>query len=62
MENRDLGDGLGTMFSGFRQFGPLSGGLRKPVVSHHAQIYGPVHGVTTHENSATMNQYGYDLA
>jgi hypothetical protein len=33
----------------------------KPVVSHHIQIYGLVHGVTTHESSATMSLYGYDL-
>jgi hypothetical protein len=32
MKNRDLGDGFGTMFGGFRQFGALSGGLWKPVV------------------------------
>jgi hypothetical protein len=28
---------------------------------HHTQIYGPVHGATTHENSATMSLYGYGL-
>jgi hypothetical protein len=50
------------MFNGLRQFGALSGGLRKPVVSHDAQILGLVHGATTHENSATMSLYGYDLA
>jgi hypothetical protein len=27
----------------------------KPTVSYHTQIYGPVHGVTTHENSTTMS-------
>jgi hypothetical protein len=27
-----------TMFGGFRRFKALSGGLRKSVVSHHAQI------------------------
>jgi hypothetical protein len=32
------GDGFRTVFDGFRQFGALSGGLRKHVVSHHAQI------------------------
>jgi hypothetical protein len=31
-KNRDLGDGFGTAFGGFRQFGALSGGLRKLVV------------------------------
>jgi hypothetical protein len=31
-KNRDLGDGFGAAFGGFRQFGALSGGLRKPVV------------------------------
>jgi hypothetical protein len=56
------GDEFGTMFHGFRQFGALSSGLQKPVVSHHTQIYGLVHGVTTHDNSATMSLYGYDLA
>jgi hypothetical protein len=30
--------------------------------SHRTQIYGPVHGATTHENSATMSLYGYGLA
>jgi hypothetical protein len=29
-------------------------------VSHQTQIYGPVHGATTHENSTTMSLYGYD--
>jgi hypothetical protein len=29
--------------------------------SHHAQIKGPVCGAATHENSATMILYGYDL-
>ena len=29
---------------------------------HHTQIYGPVHGATTHENSTTMSLYGYGLA
>jgi hypothetical protein len=38
MENRIGGDGFGTVFGGLRQFRALSGGLRKPVVSHHAQI------------------------
>jgi hypothetical protein len=32
------GDGFRTMLGGFRQFGALSDGLWKPVVSHHAQI------------------------
>jgi hypothetical protein len=32
VKNRDLGDMFGTAFGGFRQFGALSGGLRKPVV------------------------------
>jgi hypothetical protein len=40
----------------------LSEGLQKAVVSHRTQIYGPVHGATTHENSATMSLYGYGLA
>jgi hypothetical protein len=26
---------------------------------HHTQIYGPVHGATTHKNSTTMSLYGY---
>jgi hypothetical protein len=47
------------MFGGFRQFEALSGGLWKPVVSHHTQIYGPIHGATTHKNSTTMSLYGY---
>jgi hypothetical protein len=34
----------------------------KPVVSYHSQIYGLVHGVTTHEDSTTMSLYGYGLA
>jgi hypothetical protein len=49
------------MFGGLQQFRALSSGLRKPVVSHHGQIYGPVHGAITHENSATMSLYRYDL-
>jgi hypothetical protein len=32
------GNGLRTVFGGFRWFGALFGGLWKPVVSHHAQI------------------------
>jgi hypothetical protein len=32
------------------------------VASYHTQIYGPVHGATTHENSTTMSLYGYGLA
>jgi hypothetical protein len=32
VENRIWGDGFGTTFGGFQQFGALSGGLRKPVV------------------------------
>jgi hypothetical protein len=31
------------------------------VVAHHAQIKGPVHGTTTHDNSETMSLYGYGL-
>jgi hypothetical protein len=34
----------------------------KHVVSYHTQMYGPVHRVTTHENSTTMSLYGYGLA
>jgi hypothetical protein len=34
----------------------------KHVVSYHTQIYGPIYGATTHENSATMSLYRYDLA
>jgi hypothetical protein len=34
----------------------------KSVVSYHTQILGPVHGVTTHENSPTKSLYGYGLA
>jgi hypothetical protein len=34
----------------------------KPIVHYHTHIYGPVHGVTTHENSTTISLYGYDLA
>jgi hypothetical protein len=37
-------------------------GTPKACGSHHAQIYGPVRGVATHENSVTMNLYGYGLA
>jgi hypothetical protein len=50
------------VFAKLRQFGDLSGELRKPVVSQHAQIPGPVRGVTNHENSANMSLYGYNLA
>jgi hypothetical protein len=32
LEIRIWGDGFGNAFSGFRQFGALSGGLWKPVV------------------------------
>jgi hypothetical protein len=32
VENRIWGDGFGTVFGGFRQFGALSGGLWKPAV------------------------------
>jgi hypothetical protein len=34
----------------------------KPVDIYHTQIYGPVHGATTHENSTTTSLYGYGLA
>jgi hypothetical protein len=30
--------------------------------SYHTQIQGPVHGVTTHENSTTMSLYVYGLS
>jgi hypothetical protein len=60
-ENRICGDGFGTAFGGFRQFGAMSGGLRKACGRHHTQIEGPVHGATTHENSITMSLYGYGL-
>jgi hypothetical protein len=60
-ENRDLGRWDGTVFGGLRQFGALPGCLGEPVVSHHAQIWGLVHGAATHENSATMSLYGYGL-
>jgi hypothetical protein len=33
----------------------------QPVVSYHTPISGPIHGVTTHENSTTMSIYGYGL-
>jgi hypothetical protein len=32
VKNRDLGDGFGTAFGGFRQFRVVSGGLQKSVV------------------------------
>jgi hypothetical protein len=32
LEIRIWGDGFGTAFGGLRQFGALSGGLRKPMV------------------------------
>jgi hypothetical protein len=32
MENRDLGDGFGTVFNGLLQFGAVSGRLQKLVV------------------------------
>jgi hypothetical protein len=32
MENRIWGDGFGTAFDGFRQFGAVSGGLQKVVI------------------------------
>jgi hypothetical protein len=38
MENRIWGDGFGTAFGGFRQFGAMSGGLRKACGRHHTQI------------------------
>jgi hypothetical protein len=34
----------------------------KACASHHPQIYGPVHGATTHENSTTMSLRVYGLA
>jgi hypothetical protein len=40
------GYGNGTVFGGFQQFGALSSGLQKPIVSHRTQIYGPVRGAT----------------
>jgi hypothetical protein len=61
VKNMDLGNRFRTVFGGVRQFRALSAGLQKPVVTHHAQIYGLVHGATTHENSTTMSLYGYDL-
>jgi hypothetical protein len=38
VENRIWGDGFGTAFGGFRQFGAMSGGLRKAFGRHHTQI------------------------
>jgi hypothetical protein len=60
-ENRIWGDGFGTTLGGFRQFGAMSGGLRKACGRHHTQIYGLIHGATTHENSTTMSLYGYGM-
>jgi hypothetical protein len=55
--------GMGTMSSGCsRQFGAVSSCSRQSLDCYHTQILGLIHGATTHENSATMSLYGYDLA
>jgi hypothetical protein len=53
---------MGTLSRCSRQFGAMSGCSRQSLVYYHTQIQGPVHGATTHENSATMSLYGYGLA
>jgi hypothetical protein len=53
---------MGTVSGCNRQFGTVSGCSLQSLVCYHTQIEGPVHGATTHENSATMSLYGYDLA
>jgi hypothetical protein len=53
---------MGTVSGCSRKFGVVSGGSQQSLVCYHTQIKGPVHGVITHENSATMSLYGYDLA
>jgi hypothetical protein len=53
---------LGTVSGWSRKFGDMSGWSQQPLVCHHTQIKGPVHGATTHEKSTTMSLYGYGLA
>jgi hypothetical protein len=53
---------MATVSGCSRQFGAVSGCSRRPLACYHIQIYGPVHGVTTHKISATMSLYGYGLA
>jgi hypothetical protein len=62
MENRIWGDRNGTAWCDANSSRLCPVRCWKPVVSYHAQISGPVHGVTTHENSTTMSLYGYGLA
>jgi hypothetical protein len=58
VENRIWGDGNGTCWcdADGSRLCPVQ--CQKPVASYHTQMYGPVHGVTTHENSKTMSLYG----
>jgi hypothetical protein len=53
---------LRTVSGWSRQFEAMSGWSQQPLFCYHTQIYGPIHGVTTHENSIIMSLYGYDLA
>jgi hypothetical protein len=53
---------MGTVSGWSWQIGVVSGWSRQPLVCYHTQIYGPVHGATTHENSTTMSLYGYNRA
>jgi hypothetical protein len=62
MENRIWGDGNGTGWCDANSSRLCPVRCWKPVVSYHTQIYGPVHGATTHENSTAMSLYWYGLA
>jgi hypothetical protein len=62
VENRIWGDGNGICWCDANGSGLCPVRCWKPVDSYHTQIYGPVHGATTHENSITMSLYGYGLA
>jgi hypothetical protein len=54
--------GIGTVSGWSQQFEAMFGSSWQPLVCYHIQIYGPVHGTTTHKNSTTMSLYGYGLA
>jgi hypothetical protein len=62
VENRIWGDGNGICWCDTKGSRLCAVRCWKPVDSYHTQIYGPVHGATTHENGTTMSLYGYGLA
>jgi hypothetical protein len=62
VENRIWGDGNGFCWCDADGSRLCPVRCWNPVDSYHTQIYEPVHGATTRENSATMSLYGYGLA